>query len=219
MKMCPVCRGDIREGQGICPFCRLDFAKWELSNASKIFSAQNAWVTPPCPQCGKYFTKRVVEEDAADTTATLRGLLAYRCQLCTKLFRATPPVPKEKPAAEPDTATRRHYVRVPVEFPARLWTSQSKYPHTGVVKEITMGGCSLEVDVALTQGSELRIELSLSEREPPVMIQKATVCSVRPNGFGLQFTDLQPDEKTRLGRIMEELLTAAIVDCRNTINQ
>jgi hypothetical protein len=124
-----------------------------------------------------------------------------------------------KPAVEPDTATRRHYVRVPVEFPARLWTSQSKYPHTGVVKEITMGGCSLDVDVALTQGSELRIELSLSETEPPVMIQKATVCSVRPNGFGLQFTDLQPDEKTRLGRIMEELLTAAIVDCQKAVSQ
>ena len=219
MDTCPVCRGAVKKGQPICPFCRLNFTQWELANASKIFSVQTAWSTPPCPKCGKYFTKRVMEEDAADTTSTLRGLLAYRCQLCTKLFRATPPVPGDKPAAEIEPATRRQYIRVPVEFPARLWTSHSKFPHTGVVKEITMGGCSLETDIHLVQGEDIRIELSLSEQESPVMIQKATVATVRPTGFGLQFTDLQPGEKTRLSRIMEELLSSAAVDYRKTVNQ
>jgi len=216
---CPVCHNDVQKGQSICSFCRVDFAKWELTTASKIFSAQTAWSTPPCPKCGKFFTKRVVEEDAADTTSTLRGLLAYRCQLCAKLFRATPPVPKDKPTAEQETATRRHYVRIPVEFPARFWSSQSKFPHTGTVKEITIGGCSLNTDIALKEGEAIKIELSLSEQEPPVMIQKATVCSARPNGFGLQFTDLQSDEKTRLGRIMEGLLSSAVADYNRTVNQ
>jgi hypothetical protein len=219
MTSCPVCHNEVQKGQSTCSFCRIDFAKWELTTASKIFSVQTAWSTPPCPKCGKYFTKRVAEEDATDTTSTLRGLLAYRCQLCAKLFRATPPVPREKPNAEQETATRRHYVRVPVEFPARLWTSTSKFPHTGTVKEITIGGCSLETYIHLAQGEELRIELALSEQEPPIMIQKATVSSVRPAGFGLQFTDLQPDEKTRLGRIMEGLLSSAVADYKKTVNQ
>ena len=219
MNTCPVCRCEVQKGQPTCPFCRLNFTQWELANASKVFSAQTAWSTPPCPKCGKYFTKRIVEEDAADTTATLRGLLSYRCQLCTKLFRATPPVPKEKPAADPGTETRRQYVRVPVNFPARLWTSQHKQPIAGTVTEITMSGCSLELDAALDQGAQLKIELSFPERVTPVVIQTATVCSARPKGFGIEFTDLQSEEKILLGRIMEELLASAIADCHKAVNQ
>ncbi len=219
MNACPVCRCEVQKGQPTCSFCRLNFTQWELANASKVFSAQTAWSTPPCPKCGKYFTKRIVEEDAADTTATLRGLLSYRCQLCTKLFRATSPVPKEKPASEPETATRRQYVRVPVNFPARLWTGQNTPPIAATVVEMAMGGCSLDVEAALDQGAQLKIELSVPERVTPVVIRTAMVCSTRPKGFGLEFTDLQAEEKILLGRIMEELLASAIMDCQRAINQ
>jgi hypothetical protein len=219
MNACPVCHNAIQKGQQMCSFCKLNFTQWELANASKVFSAQTAWSTPPCPKCGKYFTKRIVEEDATDTTATLRGLLSYRCQLCTKLFRATPPVPKEKPAAEPATESRRQYVRVPVNFPARLWAGVDAPPLAGTVTEIAMGGCSLEMDAALNQGVHVKMELSVPERVTPVVIRTATVCSIRPRGFGIGFTDLQAEEKILLGRIMEELLASAIVDCQKAVHQ
>lgn len=219
MKTCPVCRGDIQEGQRTCPFCRLDFAQWELANASKLFSAQTSWMTPPCPKCGKYFTKRIAAEDATDMASTLHGFLSYRCQLCTELFRAVPPAPQEKKKEEPILATRRHYVRVPVAFPARLWASQQKHALSGTVTEIAMGGCSLDVDAALAQGARVKIELSVAEGKTPFVIQRATVCSIRPKGFGIEFTDLQLDEKMLLGRIMEELLASAIADCHKAVNQ
>jgi hypothetical protein len=219
MNTCPVCRGEVQKGQPICPFCRLNFTQWELANASKVFSAQTAWSTPPCPKCGKYFTKRVVAEDAADPTETLRGRLSYRCQLCTELFRATPPSSPGLKGEEPILITRRQYVRVPVNFPARLWTSQHKQPVSGTVTEIAMGGCSLDVDAALDQGAQLKIELSVPDRVTPVVIQTVTVCSARPKGFGIEFTDLQPEEKILLGRIMEELLASAIADCHRAVNQ
>jgi hypothetical protein len=219
MKACPVCRHDVQEGQRTCPFCKLDFAKWQLSTASKLFSPETTWVTPPCPKCGKYFTQRVAAEDAVDMTATLRGNLSYRCQLCTELFRALPPAPKKKAEETPATETRRHYLRVPVNFPVRLWSGQRENPFAGTVTEIAMGGCSLEVDVVLAQGAQVKMELSVAERETPVVIRKATVCSIRPKGFGIEFTDLQPDEKIQLGRIMEELLASAIADCRRAVDQ
>ncbi len=219
MNACPVCHNAIQKGKQTCSFCRLNFAQWELANASKIFSAQTSWVTPPCPKCGKYFTKRIVTGDAADPTATLRGLLSYRCQLCTELFRATPPAPQEGKGEEPILATRRHYVRVPVTFPVRLWTGQQKHPFSGTVTEIAMGGCSLDVDAVLAQGAKVKMELSVAEEKTPFVIQRASVCSVRPSGFGIEFTDLQPEEKMLLGRIMEGLLASAIADCHRAVNQ
>lgn len=219
MNACPVCRNAVEKGQQVCSFCKLNFTQWELANASKVFSAKTAWVTPPCPKCGKYFTKRVLEEDASDTTATLRGLLSYRCQLCAKLFRATPPVPKEQPAAEQETVTRRHYVRVPVTFPVRLWTDPQAPPFSGTVTEIALGGCSLDTDATLAQGAKVKIELSVHEGRTPFVIQQATVRSIRPHGLGIEFTDLQPEEKLLLGRIMEELLASAIADCQKAIHQ
>jgi hypothetical protein len=217
MTACPVCRHDVQEGQHTCPFCKLNFAIWQLSTASKLFSPETTWVTPPCPKCGKYFTQRVAAEDAADMTSTLNGFLSYRCQLCTELFRSLPPAPKKK--AEQALATRRHYLRVPVNFLVRLWSGQRGNPIAGTVTEIAMGGCSLEVDVVLTQGTQVKMELSVAERETPVLIRKATVCSIRPKGLGIEFTDLQPDEKIQLGRIMEELLASAIADCRRVVDQ
>ncbi len=219
MNACPVCHKAVQQGQQTCSFCKLNFAQWELSNASKIFSPQPFWLTPPCPKCGKYFTKRVVAEDVADMTATMRGRLSYRCQLCTELFRATPPAPQGKRSEEPMLTTRRHYVRVPVTFPVRLWAAPQQQAFTGTVTEITMGGCSVDTQAVLGQTMRVKLELSVSEGRTPFVIQQATICSIRSDGLGIEFTDLQPDEKLLLGRIMEELLASAILDCHRAVNQ
>lgn len=171
-------------------------------------------MTPQCPKCGKYFTKRVLMEEAEDPTSTMQGMYAYRCQLCAELFRArkpplqpTPPPPDSKDA-ELSKLTARQYVRVAVKFPVAF--TVSKLRQEAIITEIALGGCSLEANVVLAIGAKFRMEIRISDSEPPLVIQQALVRSVRPTGFGIQFLEIQDAEKERLGRLLEKLLAALL---------
>jgi len=169
-------------------------------------------LTPQCPKCGKYFTKRVLIEGAEDPTSTMQGMYAYRCQLCSELFRArkpplqSAPAPPESKEAELSKITARQYVRVAVRYPVTFVVS--RLTQQGMVTEIALGGCSLEVNVVLALGAKLKLEILVSEKEPPIVIQQAVVRSVRPTGFGVQFMEIHDAEKERLGRVLEQLLKA-----------
>lgn len=173
-------------------------------------------MTPQCPKCGKYFTKRVTDWTNEDPTETASGLYAYRCQLCSELFRARKPsgsptptgaaAPKEKEDSEFTRTDSRQYVRISAEFPVTFTVSKLK--HRGKVTEIALGGCSLEVDVVLAIGAKLKMSIRVSEADLPIVIDVALVRSVRPTGFGIQFMEIQPQEKERLGQTLEELLKA-----------
>jgi hypothetical protein len=171
-------------------------------------------MTPPCPKCGKYFTKRVLIEGAEDPTSTMQGMYAYRCQLCSELFRAKKPDPQAAPApqaskdAELTNVTNRQYVRVNARFPVTFLIS--KLRQEGTVTEIALGGCSLEANVVLAIGAKFRMDILISENEPPLVVDQALVRSVRPTGFGIQFMELQEAEKVRLGRVLEKLLATLL---------
>jgi hypothetical protein len=171
-------------------------------------------MTPQCPKCGKYFTKRVLIEGAEDPTSTMQGMYAYRCQLCGELFRARKPplqptpAPPESKDAELSRLTARQYVRVAVKFPVTFVVG--KIGQEGTVTEIALGGCSLEANVVLAIGAKLRMDILISANEPPVVIHQALVRSVRPTGFGIQFMEIQDAEKERLGRLLEKLLAAQL---------
>lgn len=167
-------------------------------------------MTPQCPKCGKYFTKRVLIEGAEDPTSTMAGMYAYRCQLCSELFRARKPALQSTPApqASKDTeltnVTNRQYVRVTAKFPVTFVISKLK--QEGTVTEIALGGCSLEANVVLAIGAKFKMEILVSDNEPPVVVDQALVRSLRPTGFGIQFMEIQDAEKERLGRVLEKLL-------------
>jgi len=177
-------------------------------------------MTPQCPKCKKYFTKRVLIEGAEDPTSTLAGMYAYRCQLCDELFRANKPAlqptpvpqttlaPSEGASAELANITNRQYVRVAAKFPVTFVISRLR--QEGTVTEIALGGCSLEVNVVLAIGAKFRMDILISENEPPLVVDQALVRSVRPTGFGIQFMEIQEAEKVRLGRILEKLLAALL---------
>jgi hypothetical protein len=172
-------------------------------------------MTPPCPKCGKYFTKRVLMEGAEDPTSTMQGMYAYRCQLCGELFRARKPPLQSTPApsecnkdSELSKLTARQYVRVTVKFPATFVVG--KTGQEGLITEIALGGCSLEANVVLAIGAKFRMDILISTNEPPLVVHQALVRSVRPTGFGIQFMDIQDAEKERLGRLLEKLLAAQL---------
>jgi len=171
-------------------------------------------MTPQCPKCKKYFTKRVLIEGAEDPTSTLAGLSAYRCQLCDELFRARKPALQPAPAPQGSTSaelaniTNRQYVRVAAKFPVTFVISRIR--QEGTVTEIALGGCSLEVNVVLAIGAKFRMDIRISENEPPLVVDQALVRSVRPTGFGIQFMEIQDAEKERLGRLLEKLLAVLL---------
>ncbi len=171
-------------------------------------------MTPPCPKCGKYFTKRVPMEGAEDPTSTVAGMYAYRCQLCSELFRArkldpqAPPAPHIAKEAELTKVDARQYVRVAAKFPATFVIG--KIGQEGTVTEIALGGCSLEANVVLAIGAKFRMDILISNSEPPLVIHQALVRAVRPTGFGIQFMEIQDAEKERLGKLLEKLLAALL---------
>jgi len=175
-------------------------------------------MTPPCPKCGKYFTKRVLVEGAEDPTSTIAGMYAYRCQLCSEQFRAKKPDPQAAPtvAAAPQVSKEaeltkvdaRQYVRVNAKFPVIFVISKLK--QEGTVTEIALGGCSLEANVVLAIGATFKMEILISENEPPLVIDAALVRSIRLTGFGIQFMEIQEAEKERLGKVLEKLLASLL---------
>jgi hypothetical protein len=54
----------------------------------------------------------------------------------------------------------------------------------------------------------MKMEIRVLDAQPPIAIDVALVRSVRPTGFGIQFMEIQPQEKERLGQTLEELLKA-----------
>ncbi len=171
-------------------------------------------MTPPCPKCGKYFTKRVLVEGAEDPTSTMAGMYAYRCQLCSEQFRAkkpdiqAAPVPQVSKEAELTKVDARQYVRVNAKFPVIFVLSKLK--QEGTVTEIALGGCSLEANVVLAIGATFKMEILVSEGEPPLVVDKALVRSIRLTGFGIQFMEIQEAEKERLGKVLEKLLASLL---------
>lgn len=171
-------------------------------------------MTPPCPKCGKYFTKRVAMEGVDDPLSTVAGMFAYRCQLCSELFRAkkpdspAPSAPQTGASEALTNVTKRQYLRVAAKFPVTFVVSKLK--QEGTVTEIALGGCTLEANVVLAIGAKFRMDILISDNEPPLVIQQALVRSVRPTGFGIQFMEILDAEKERLGRLLEKLLAALL---------
>ena len=171
-------------------------------------------MNPSCPKCGKYFTKRVPMQGADDPLSTVSGMYAYRCQLCAELFRAKKTDPQA--AAAPQTAasaaltnvTNRQYVRVAAKFPVAF--AVNKIQQDAMVTEIALGGCTLEANVVLAIGAKFRMDIIISNDEPPLVVSQAIVRSVRPTGFGIQFLEITDAEKERLGRLLEKLLTTML---------
>lgn len=171
-------------------------------------------MTPQCPKCGKYFTKRVPMEGADDPTSTVAGMFAYRCQLCGEQFRAKRPDPLAPPSphlsrdAELTKVDGRQYLRLATRLPVTFIVTKLK--QEGTITEIALGGCTLEANVVLAIGAKLRMEIRIAENEPPLVIHQAIVRSVRPTGFGIQFMEILDAEKERLSRVLEKLLAALL---------
>ena len=74
------------------------------------------------------------------------------------------------------------------------------------VTDISMGGCTLETEATLPQGSFIELVIKPASNEEPIKIGTAMVCSSRPESMGIRFLEMVADDKNRLSQVILSLL-------------
>ena len=160
---------------------------------------------PICPQCGRDFVQRSRCEGLLEQLLRLIYVYPFRCQLCMHRFRI---MQWGKPYVK-DADDKRQYKRIEAHIPITF--AGDRIEGDGVVKDISMGGCGLELaaETQVPTGALLELRLRISDQEPPVIVEAATVRVARPKFLGVQFLRLQPRDRERLSQFIGELMIIA----------
>jgi hypothetical protein len=76
----------------------------------------------------------------------------------------------------------------------------------GTLVDISIRGCAIKSNVALHKGNILRLQIRLTDQEPPIEIDIASVRTVTGRRIGLEFVKTRHEEETRLRRLLLTLL-------------
>jgi hypothetical protein len=94
---------------------------------------------------------------------------------------------------------QRQHVRYQVEFPA-IFTGD--YAGIGIVYNLGMGGCKVVSDLAVKQGTLLTVHLQIPGQPIAITVQAATVQWILKLEFGLEFREMQEQERARLEQFL-----------------
>ena len=155
-----------------------------------------------CPKCRKGFIQRTRVEGTTARLLSHFSFHPFRCQVCGHRFSAYQPGVTASDFKE----DRRQYVRFVTRFPATF--SLDRLRGKGEVTEISVGGCTLETDAALSPGSILRLMLMPPASESAIAVDAALIRSVRGKKAGIEFLRFQPEEKERLNKFVVQFLVS-----------
>ena len=94
---------------------------------------------------------------------------------------------------------QRKHVRYQVEFPA---TFTGDHAGIGIVYNLGIGGCKIVSDLAVKGGALLSVQLKVPGQTLPVTIRAATVQWILKLEFGLEFLEMQEQERGRLEQFL-----------------
>ena len=100
---------------------------------------------------------------------------------------------------------RRAMPRIRVQFRATFCSSPT-LEGTGVLLDLSLGGCRIESPVTMEQGVALELRIYAHNIEWPLMIQGASVQWVSGKTFGLAFFQVTIAEQQRLGQVVKGLI-------------
>jgi hypothetical protein len=133
-----------------------------------------------CPDCGKDGVLRSQCFNYAERVAMLLLVAPFRCQACSHRFLAF--------RIGRDYAThlidRREHKRIPVRL--ALSFSGGRVRGSGMVRDISMGGCIIECETIVQVNDIFYLQMFLGEQETPVEVA-AMVRSVSAKGIGFKF--------------------------------
>ena len=154
---------------------------------------------PKCPSCYEDYVRRVHREGLLERLLSLFYIYPFRCQLCATRFQARQPGVKYVRIDE----DRRAYERIPVSYGAIL--SVEREHAEGVVKDISLGGCSIDTRTSLSPGTILQLGLQPPGYKDGITIDAAVVRSSRAGCIGLEFIRFKDDQRTRLKDLVRSL--------------
>lgn len=102
------------------------------------------------------------------------------------------------------TVERRTTARLRVQFRA-TFSSSLKLEGTGVLLDLSTGGCSIESPVTLEPSVLLELRIEVPAFVAPLIIEAASVQWVSGQTFGLAFFRITEPEQQRLGQVINEL--------------
>ena len=154
-----------------------------------------------CSSCGTPFVRVTYHEGTVERVLNRFKVFPFRCQICTKRFRAFWTV---CPNAT-QIVDRRQYKRLPASFHADLRADNALQTNNRIT-DISMGGCTLETTAKLPRGTFLELMIKPASNEQAIKIETAMVCSVRQESMGVRFLELMGNDKHRLSQVVLSLL-------------
>jgi hypothetical protein len=98
--------------------------------------------------------------------------------------------------------------RITPRFRVQFRTTFSSAPTldgTGMILDLSAGGCRIESSVSLTPGLSLELRIYAEGLEWPLMVEAATVQWVSGQTFGLAFFRMKEAERQRLEQVLQDL--------------
>jgi c-di-GMP-binding flagellar brake protein YcgR len=99
---------------------------------------------------------------------------------------------------------KRQFERLPTNVRATIVGPQG--PSENLIKDLSLGGCTLQTTATLTKGAFLHLNLQPSKDDAAIVVETAMVRSVRSECVGLEFLEFEGDQKERLARFVRRLL-------------
>jgi hypothetical protein len=86
------------------------------------------------------------------------------------------------------------------------FSGSTKLEGTGVMLDLSTGGCRIESPVTVEPGFSLELRIHVPDLDWPLMIEAASVQWVSGQIFGLAFFRITETEHQRLGQLISDLM-------------
>ena len=159
-------------------------------------------VPPTCPNCASQFIKRGRRTTTYERVVSLFYVYPFRCQLCGHWFKLFQPGISYVRVDE----DQREHQRFPVSVPVVL--AQNRIHCEATAVDISMGGCTVRTTDPFALGSVAKIQLQIPNEADLLTVDAAIVRNAGQGRVGLQFLQFRRDERQRLRRFVQSLLTA-----------
>lgn len=156
---------------------------------------------PACPECGILLVKNVPRRGLREYLLSVLTIGPFRCQICTHRFLAFTWLPS--------TNTSRDYNRLSVRYPVLITPAQKDdvlQCEEGTVLDISIRGCAIKSTAWRHKGNLLCLKIRLTDQEPPIEIDQATVRTVTGRRIGLEFVKIRAEEEIRLRKLLLTLM-------------
>ena len=159
---------------------------------------------PTCPKCGIRVVKHAARRGLREYLLSVLTIGPFRCQVCTHRFLAFMRWPNTNPS--------RDYNRISVRYPVLLGPAlvvgedNPTQLEEGTLLDLSIRGCAIKSAVPLHNGMILCLKIRLTDQEPPIEIDVATVRTVTGRRVGLEFVKIRDEEEARLRTLLMTLM-------------